>query len=237
MRPPQPATMVPRCWLPEAPQTSALSTRPPSSGRPGTRLSTPISRLAPARQDHRLTDEPVGHDVGHGAGRGADRDRGERTDDGDPELVARAPRLPVDLRHAAEEVQRDRVDAVAQALGDDRVGRLVEQDGEVEHDREHEAGDVLPEPQTGLGCLDARPERQRDQQRDDEPRGGDEDVDARRSTRCAACRAGAGGAAGRRRQTLDRWVRTRLDPNEPRPQRRPARTSRPPPCFAVGGRA
>ena len=119
-------------------------------------------------------------------------------------------RLPVDLGHAAEEVQRDRVDAVAQALGDDRVGRLVEQHGEVEHDREHEAGDVLPEPQTGLRPASMRGPNaseissattnhelvMRTSMPDDRP-------DAQRAARAR------GGAAGRRRQALDRWVRAR----------------------------
>ena len=58
--------------------------------------------------------------------------------------------LAVDLGHAAEEVEGDRVDAVAEALRDDGVRRLVEQHREVEHHREDEPGDVLPEAQAGL---------------------------------------------------------------------------------------
>ena len=42
------------------PQTPALSTRPPSSGSPGTRLRTPTSRLAPARPSTASRSSPSG---------------------------------------------------------------------------------------------------------------------------------------------------------------------------------
>ncbi len=59
-RPPHPAARVPVWGRPVAPHTAAFSTRPPSSGRPGTRLSTPISRLAPARPSTAIRSSPSG---------------------------------------------------------------------------------------------------------------------------------------------------------------------------------
>ena len=47
-RPPQPAATLPVSGRPVAPQTAARRIRPPSSGSPGSRFSTPITRLAPA---------------------------------------------------------------------------------------------------------------------------------------------------------------------------------------------
>jgi hypothetical protein len=127
----------------------------------------------------RQPDEPVGHEEPESDRGTTDGDGRQGPDDRDPELVARPARGPVDLRHAAQEVQGDGGDAVAEALGGDSVGGLVQQHREVEDDREDEPGDVLPEPQPGLDLLDARRERQRDQQGDEEPRAGDQDVDAR----------------------------------------------------------
>ena len=50
-------------WLPVTFQTAACSTRPPSSGSPGTRLRTPTSRLAPAsRPSTAARSRPSGRD-------------------------------------------------------------------------------------------------------------------------------------------------------------------------------
>ena len=45
---------------PVAPQTIDFSTRPPSSGSPGTRLRTPTIRLAPARPSTAISSSPSG---------------------------------------------------------------------------------------------------------------------------------------------------------------------------------
>ena len=107
-RPPQAATTVPRCMLPVSCQTAALSTRPPSSGSPGTRLSAPTSRFPKASPSTTMQQQPVGHDEPQPQRRQADRQRGQRADHRDPELLARLLRLRLDRGHAAEEVQRDR---------------------------------------------------------------------------------------------------------------------------------
>ena len=68
-RPPQAATTVPRWALPVTRHTPLLSTRPPSSGSPGTRLRTPTSRLAPARPSTASRSRPSGV-TNHSAERG-----------------------------------------------------------------------------------------------------------------------------------------------------------------------
>ncbi len=78
----------------------------------------------------------------------------------------------------AQEVQGDRLDREAVALGHERVGGLVEQDRTVEQDREGQPGDVLPRPQARLDLLDARRDEQGDQAGDEEPGGRDEHVTA-----------------------------------------------------------
>ncbi len=98
--------------LPVTPQTTALSTRPPSSGRPGTRLRTPTSRLAPAEALRpRARAARPGVDLQEDEGDAADRERGERA----RPPRSRTPRagvrgLALDRGHAAEEVQGDRGD-------------------------------------------------------------------------------------------------------------------------------
>ena len=47
-RPAQAATMVDAAWRPDSFQITARSIRPPSSGRPGSRLKIPTTRLAHA---------------------------------------------------------------------------------------------------------------------------------------------------------------------------------------------
>ena len=77
-RPLQAATTVPRSWLPVAPHTSDFSTRPPSSGRPGTRLRTPTIRLAPASPSTAISSRPSGVTDLRAERRQAHGDRGQR---------------------------------------------------------------------------------------------------------------------------------------------------------------
>ena len=51
---------MPRCTLPVSCQTADLSTRPPSSGSPGTRLSAPTSRLPKASPSTTISSSPSG---------------------------------------------------------------------------------------------------------------------------------------------------------------------------------
>ena len=78
-----------RCGLPVIFQTTARSTRPPSSGSPGTRLRTPTTRLAPARPlDGQVEQRAVGGQDREREHGDADRERGQRADHRDAELAA-----------------------------------------------------------------------------------------------------------------------------------------------------
>ena len=59
IRPPQPAATVPFSWLPVAFQTADSTSRPPSSGSPGSTLKMPISRLAQTKMLARIPATPV----------------------------------------------------------------------------------------------------------------------------------------------------------------------------------
>ena len=72
-----------------------------------------------------------------------ERERGRRTGDRDAELVVAVVRFGAELRHAAEQPERDAVDRLALAARDDRVRELVGEDrGEEQHDREHRGREV-----------------------------------------------------------------------------------------------
>ena len=96
-RPVQPATTVPTCSRPDAPRRRRASSRPPSSGRAGTRLKSPDDQVG----DRQLPGDearrrcPSGdREVGQPSATAADQQRRERTDDGDHEVDPRAPRSP-----------------------------------------------------------------------------------------------------------------------------------------------
>ena len=108
-RPPQAATMVPRCMLPVTPQTADLSTRPPSSGSPGTRLSDADDQVGAGEALDGHQQQAVGrHEPQPERRRRRPRARsaGRRPRSRTPGAACRAsPSIAVD---AAEEVQRDR---------------------------------------------------------------------------------------------------------------------------------
>ena len=198
-RPPQPATIVPWCGLPVTFQTTARSTRPPSSGSPGTRLSTPTTRLAPARPADGQPEQAVG---GHAASRPSDDqpdgERGQRPDHGDrrtPGPGCRgSPSISVTPPRKCRVIERDRQ---AVALRHQRVRGLVQQHREVEQHREREPGDVLPGRRgRAAACSIRGRQHDRDQRGDQQPRGAHQDVDAAD----LADPEGAGRTRGRRRR-------------------------------------
>ena len=128
-----------------------------------------VDRVGKARNDR---DENEGD---------ADRQRHERPCDRDSELRPGAREHPPELRHAAEEPERDPFDLHALAAGDERVPELVEEQRPEEehggHDRHREVGPVAPPG--GRVREDARGERPDDQREDDEPAPVDADLDPR----------------------------------------------------------
>jgi hypothetical protein len=147
-RPAQAAAMVAVPGLPVSFQITARSIRPPSSGRPGSRLKSPTTRLAHLSW---LISVPVmvpsgETDLASGRSRfprPAQRQRGPGR--GDQELPAGRLRFPLDLGEPAERVEQDAADRQPVAAGDDAVAQLVHQHGQSveQHDegrRHHVAG-------------------------------------------------------------------------------------------------
>ena len=163
--------------LPVIFQTSARSTRPPSSGRPGTRLRTPTIRLAPASRPTARPKQAVGDDPEGEQGSESHGERGQRPHDRDLELLPGRAGLGVDLGRPTEEVQADRPHAQPVALRHHGVRDLVQEHREVEQHGEGDPGDVLQVPQPGLLLLDPGSQHDGDHQRDEEPGGADENVD------------------------------------------------------------
>ena len=186
---------VPVCTLPDTAQTADFMTRPPSSGRPGTRLRTPTSRLVHTSPCTATDSTPSG--VTCGSTRPTRPTTIEVTgpDDRDEELLTGRPGLALDRGHAAQEVQGDGAHRVAVVARHEGVRRLVQQHREIEQDGEGEPADVLPAADAGLSLLDRLGHDDRQQRGDEEP--GRRDVDL-----------GAGDAAqtqgaGRPRVTAD----------------------------------
>ena len=152
--------------------TIALSTRPPSSGRPGHQVEQADQQVGPGEALDREQQQPVGRDEPQRRPRArADRQRRERPDDRDPELLARGARLTLDRGHATEEVQRDRVrPRTRSAAGHQACEASCSSTDEVEDDREGQPDDVLPAAETGLDLLDPGRHHEGDQGRDQEPR-------------------------------------------------------------------
>ena len=154
-RPPQPATTVPRWTLPVTRHTTALSTRPPSSGSPGTRLSSADQQVGADQALDHHPQQPVGRDEPEPPARPAptaSEVSGPTTAIKNSCRGVRAsPSIAV---IAAEEVQGDRGDREAVVAGHQRVRGLVQQHREVEQDREGQPGDVLPGTEAGLDRVD-----------------------------------------------------------------------------------
>jgi hypothetical protein len=91
---------------------------------------------------------------------------------GDPGLAAGRLGRPLDLGDAAEQVQADPAHRQAGLQGHDRVAELVDQDGQVEQQREGQRHRVPPVPDAGHGVLDPRRESPGDQAGHEEPGGG-----------------------------------------------------------------
>ena len=119
-------------------------------GQSGDEVEDPDQQVGAGQSLHRHPEQAVRGDEPEADRARADRDRGQRTDDRDHELLTRLVRLALDGGHAAEEVEGDRADREAVPPGHHRVGRLVQQHREVEHDREGQPGDVLPRAEAGL---------------------------------------------------------------------------------------
>ena len=66
-------------------------------------------------------------------------------------------------------LQKKTADAIPEAFGHQCVRDLVKQHRAVEHHRERQPRDVLPDAEAGLDLLDARADGERDQRRDQEP--------------------------------------------------------------------
>jgi hypothetical protein len=110
------------CETPNA-QTVARSSRPPSSGRPGSRLSGRRCVVADPR-------------------RAGDQERDEWSGGGDEQFVARTARLVLDLGYSAEREQHDPPDRVPERQADEGVSELVGQDAQAEQDREAQGCEV-----------------------------------------------------------------------------------------------
>src|ERR1700730_1727162 len=132
-RPAQAAAMVAVDWRPVSFQITARSIRPPSSGRPGSRLKSPTTRLA-----HRswLTSLPR-------AGAGRRGQRQPRARRGHQEFPARRRRLALDLGEPAERVEQDPAHRQPVGARDQRVAQLVDEDRHVE---QHDEGRGHDEP-------------------------------------------------------------------------------------------
>ena len=135
-RPALPASRIARYLLPVRAQRTARSTRPPSSGAPGSMLNTASSRLTaadPARGRRRQCEAGT-------EGDGTDRQADERTRDGDQTVGTRGRWLTVEPGDAAECPQVDRLGLDAVAAGDEGMAELVGEDREEEGDHGDDAG-------------------------------------------------------------------------------------------------
>ena len=130
--------------------TTARSIRPPSSGRPGSRLKTATIRL--------LTISPASSTPGTVPGstscmppkNTAGEHQGEqRADEGEHELPAGGVGLLLDLRDAAEELELDAAHRQLEAERGDGVGEFVDEHGGVEGDGEEERDQVAGRPELG----------------------------------------------------------------------------------------
>ena len=136
-RPTQAATTVPLCSLRVTPHTTSRSIRPPSSGRPGSRLNAPTIRLAHASwTTTSSTMAAARQGPAQHPGERSDHDRGQRPHERDDEVAAGALVLAADLAHPAEHVQGDPVHGEAVPLGHDRMCQLVGQDRQAQQHRE-----------------------------------------------------------------------------------------------------
>ena len=107
-----------------------------------------------------------------------DRERHERPGDRDPELGAGRGEHALELRHAAEEPQRDPVDLHPLAPGHERVPELVrEQRGEEEHRGRDRADERAGAGEPDVPVLEVALDRPDDEREDDEPAPVDADLD------------------------------------------------------------
>ncbi len=188
-RPTQAAATVATAGRPEAFQMMARSIRPPSSGRPGSRLNTPTTMLAQqAWRTMTQTTLPAGDRMLQ-----PEEDRGQhegqkRPGPGHGELPARGLRLDLDLGHPAQRVEQDPAHRQTVAAGHHRVTQLVDQHRDVEQDHEHRghhvAGTAVQRARQVVGVQhdehagDDEPvrgdlHRNAERPRHDDPRGGD----------------------------------------------------------------
>ena len=158
------------------PPHDARSTQPPSSGRPGSRLKTPTSRLLTVRAGSRRATVRVESSAGRR--QRPRRAPGDRGAGGGDEASRPGSWTPFDLGDAAEEVQPDRRDRQPGLRGQG-VAELVDQHGGVEQDREGEGDRVAQSPMPGTSSGPRR-EQQGDQAGDQEPGGRHVDRDAER---------------------------------------------------------
>ena len=109
-------------------QISACTSRPPSSGRPGSTLNTAMTRLLQASSNSSTptADSAGGSRLTSPAATGqAERD--QRAGRGDHELVARPAGLALDLGHPAQQEHHDPAHRQAHHLADHGVAHLVQQ--------------------------------------------------------------------------------------------------------------
>ena len=144
-------------------QTTAETTRPPSSGRPGSRLKTPTSRLLTieraARAGRRDRRPARATSATPKATAATSRARPAGPATRDPGLPARGRRRPLDLGDAAEHVQADPAHGQPVRQGDDGVAELVHQDRDVEQQRRSVSDDGVPPRPEARGRLRRPPRR------------------------------------------------------------------------------
>ena len=178
-RPPQAATTVARSGSPPTFHTAAREHPTAVQRQPGHQVQRADHEVRHGQALHGEPEQAVGEDVPEAERDGTDSERGQRPDDGDHELRTRRPGLAADLGGTAEEVDADRVHGQSVVARGDRVGRLVQEDREVEQDRERQPGDVREHAQPGRLRLDPRRHQEGDQRRDHQPGRAHQDVDAR----------------------------------------------------------
>ena len=93
-RPPQAAARVPVSRSPETRQTPARTSRPPSSGRPGSRLNTATARLLQTTRQHERARDRAGLGERERGGRaGGEHQRDQRAGDRDQVFLGRPGRV------------------------------------------------------------------------------------------------------------------------------------------------